>query len=329
MASEQQKLTEMQKRDAYQESIEIGILRAIKNQNAPFFHNKKAEDMPRAYNVSNGMPYKGLNSLLLDIKKEEFSYENNQWISLDEAKTLGASADELQNFKDNWRENYANKAVKIHYPQTTETKYVFKRDENGNKIPKVDDKGNIKYLKDKETGKYVIKDDEKVVLYEVEMKKVITKNGKEIDVKVTEKVPLPEPKFRTELLYNVDEFKTIDRSKFKELNQNLVKAHILRHIANNDKDSVLKVMISDLKLNPETMDAIQSYMNAQSRGFDYEVPKGLNQKQKEQVEKIVKDGISQAQAQKQEVAKTENKEVKQEAQKQTNVNKPKAKGRGR
>ena len=37
MASEQQKLTEMQKRDAYQESIEIGILSAIKNQNAPFF----------------------------------------------------------------------------------------------------------------------------------------------------------------------------------------------------------------------------------------------------------------------------------------------------
>ena len=37
MASEQQKLTEMQKRDAYQKNIEIGILSAIKKQKAPFF----------------------------------------------------------------------------------------------------------------------------------------------------------------------------------------------------------------------------------------------------------------------------------------------------
>ena len=87
----------------YEELIEqiktnavVSIAASIKSQKAPFLRHQNASDMSRAYNAATGMPFNGINSLLLDIKKAEMGYTSNQWVSLTQANMLGAAPQEIE-----------------------------------------------------------------------------------------------------------------------------------------------------------------------------------------------------------------------------------------
>lgn len=194
----------LEKKEKIKENVVASIFSNIKNQKneqgqrvykTPFLRFTKAEDMQRAYNASNGNSFEGLNSLLLDLKKAERGYETNQWLTITGAKALGASQEDINALikTDSWK----SRAVKVHFLQTKERVPVFKKDANGEMIPLRDKNGLQK------VGKYgnalfeIEKDHNNRWIYE-------TKN-------------LPHPVLITENYFNVAEFPSIKREKFKEI----------------------------------------------------------------------------------------------------------------
>ena len=342
-------------KENFKKQVHFEVGTAIKEGKAPFLRSHSAEDMAknRAYNPSNGIPYSGLNSLMLDIEKNRKNAPTNAWVSLRDAKNLGANPAEIEGLKNQWKD----KAVRIQYIQTTETKNIYKLDENGQKIPyldkntgqpaigkdgkplyefemipQLDDKGNVKYMFDKETKQ-----------------PILDENGNQkiwMDIK-TETIKLSEPIYRTELLYNISEFKTIDQNKLKDINPKIEKQHIWK----NSKDFTngkTSVVLEDMKgiLKDQTVEQIKEYFKAQNAKMDYKAPQGLNAIQKEQVQAMIdsskydkglditKDAIplqkapeAQAQAPKAQTqeAPAQKVEKQQEAPKQDNAKEVKAK----
>ncbi|WP_276890389.1 ArdC family protein [Helicobacter japonicus] len=290
----------------YEELIEqiktnavVSIATSIKSQKAPFLRHQNASDMSRAYNAATGMPFNGINSLLLDIKKAEMGYTSNQWVSLTQANMLGAAPQEIEAAKTNWQKN----AVSTHFIQKKEVKPIYSNE------PLLDKEGNQVVKKNGEPAFKFATDEKGNVLYE----------AKDI-----------EPTLKRELLYNIENFPSIDRSRIKELNVEKEYKHIYKH-SKEQQAGVKSVILEDIaeKLTPVTKEQIETYFKAQNYKQDYSVPKSLNQKQKEQVEQIATQIIKkqdekatkvQKPTQEQEKAKT----AKTEAPKTT-----KSKGRGR
>ncbi|RAX55483.1 ArdC-like ssDNA-binding domain-containing protein [Helicobacter sp. 10-6591] len=278
----------------------------------PFMHDQKAQDMSRAYNPSTGSSYEGLNSLLLDIKKAESKYPTNQWLSLKEMEILKADPQDIKNIKQNWRE----KAVKISYLQKKIVVPLHKLDENGQKVPLLDEKGNQRIGKNNEP------------LFEYELVSQIDKktNQPKINPKTnepfmnikTETRELETPIYRTELLYNVAECPSLDKSKFKELDKSREYKHILKN-AKDYEANVKKIVFEDIakELKPTTREQIEEYFKAQNQGKDFIVPRGLNEVQKEQVQKIATNIVNNT--------KTETNEHTKESQTQSNKNQTKDK----
>lgn len=292
----------MSAQPTYQELIEkiktntiVTIATSIKEQKAPFLKNQNAANMQRAYNATTGMPFSGINSLMLDIKKAEMGYENNQWITLQQAKMLGANEQEINMAKENWQKN----AVSIHFIQKKEAVPVYSNepylDENGKQITKKDGSLAFKFATD-ENGK---------MIYETK------------DI---------EPVLRRENLYNIDNFPSIDRNRLKELNVEKEQKHIYRHLK-EQKAGVKSVILEDIadKLTSVTREQIETYFKAQNFKQDYVVPKGLNEKQKEQVAKVVNESLEK----KEKAPKTQQVNKKAQEQKQdkpkTQAKKPQAK----
>lgn len=291
----------------YEELIEqiktnavISIAASIKSQKAPFLRHQNANDMSRAYNGATGMPFNGINSLLLDIKKAEMGYKNNQWITLQQAKMLGANEQEINAAKENWQKN----AVSIHFVQKKEAVPVYSNE------PLLDKEGNQVVKKNGEPAFKFATDEKGNVLYETK------------DI---------EPTLKRELLYNIENFPSIDRSRIKELNVEKEQKHIYRHLK-EQQAGVKSVILEDIaeKLTPVTKEQIETYFKAQNYKQDYSVPKSLNQKQKEQIEQIVTQTI-----QKQEQKATKEQSLTQEKQERAKTAKTeapktaKSKGRGR
>ncbi|MDE7235264.1 MULTISPECIES: ArdC family protein [Helicobacter] len=290
----------------YEELIEqiktnavVSIAASIKSQKAPFLRHQNASDMSRAYNAATGMPFNGINSLLLDIKKAEMGYTSNQWVSLTQANMLGAAPQEIEAAKTNWQKN----AVSTHFIQKKEVKPIYSNE------PLLDKEGNQVVKKNGEPAFKFATDEKGNVLYETK------------DI---------EPTLKRELLYNIENFPSIDRSRIKELNVQKEYKHIYKH-SKEQQAGVKSVILEDIaeKLTPVTKEQIETYFKAQNYKQDYSVPKSLNQKQKEQVEQIATQIIKkqdekatkvQKPTQEQEKAKT----AKTEAPKTT-----KSKGRGR
>ncbi|MDP2539828.1 ArdC-like ssDNA-binding domain-containing protein, partial [Helicobacter sp. faydin-H76] len=125
-----------EKKESYLRLVVKEIAEAIKNDYAPF--TKEAKNLPRAYNGSNGLPYTNLNSLMLDIKQKQYGYEDNVWISLNDAKFLKATKEEIDSIFNN--KNIPK--AQVSYIKTFEIEFVYKLDKDGNKIPLLDENGN-------------------------------------------------------------------------------------------------------------------------------------------------------------------------------------------
>lgn len=290
----------------YEELIEqiktnavISIATSIKSQKAPFLRHQNASDMSRAYNAATGMPFNGINSLLLDIKKAEMGYKSNQWVSLTQANMLGAAPQEIDNAKGNWQKN----AVSTHFIQKKEVLPIYSTE------PLLDKEGNQIIKKNGEPAFKFATDEKGNVLYETK------------DI---------EPTLKRELLYNIENFPSIDRSHIKELNVQKEYKHIYKH-SREQEAGVKSVILEDIaeRLTPITKEQIETYFKAQNYKQDYSVPKSLNQKQKEQVEQIATQIIKKQDEKATKVQKPMQEQKKVKTAKTEAPKTTKSKGRGR
>lgn len=213
-------------------------------------------DMLQAYQGILKQDEKG-NLVTAQYKYKCFNHQDK----LEEAQKLGASKDEIQNIRDTWRENYADKCAKVHYLQKTAMVNAHKLDEFGQKIPLKNDQGEQRIGKN---GKPLFEYDGQV--------KIKPKTGKSYFEIKQERITLEQPILRTELLYNVAEFKSIDREKIRDLNTQQVKKHLLKNLQEHQNgNDRTRVFFEDLKesLYPETAKQIESYFKAQSFEKDY------------------------------------------------------------
>lgn len=283
--------------ESIKQSAVAEIATAIMRKDAPFLQNVSKEKLQqRAYNASNGLAYEGVNSLLLDIKQAQHGYASNEWISLEEAQKLGASTDEIQHIRETWRDNYADKCAKVHYLQKTAMVNAHRLDEFGQKIPLKNDQGEQR----------IGKNGEPLFEYDGQVK-VNPKTGKSYFEIRQERIALEQPILRTELLYNVEEFKSIDKEKIRELNTQQVKKHLLKNLQEHQNgNDRTRVFFEDLKesLYPETARQIESYFKAQS--FEKEYIANPNQPEnaiKPEAKQSVDKAIESSKAAKEEVAK--------------------------
>lgn len=252
------------------------IINSISGDYAVFRKDKKAEEWQRAYNPTTGISFNNLNSLVLDIKQAQGEYQENAWISLRDAEFLGASRDEP---KDIFENKNLPKA-KISYIKTHELQPIFKLDGNGQKIPLLDKNGNQRVSQ--RTGE---------LLYEYEMVPQKTLDGKiklrddgQPFMKIaTEKIAI-EPTLVTEYLFNISEFKTIDRSRLKPINEDLKFNHIMRdskELAEERKQVGFPALENNADLNKTIKYQIKSYLFAQNseRDFNPQNTQENNQKQ--------------------------------------------------
>ena len=329
-----------EKRANIKADIVSEIATSIKHGYAPFLKDRSALDNQksnRPYNASNGLAFEGMNSLLADIKKEKFGYPTNQWLTIYDAQRMGVSQAALDKITDKevWRKEFADKALQTHYIQRNEKSYVPKLDENGNTIPLLDKDGNQRIGKN---GKPLIE-------YELDEKGFFKTQSK----------PLDTPRLKTELVYNIEEFKKLDpnfenltfkngKSKILPINENQVNRHIL---SNTQKEEHTRVFFSDLEktLLPNTAKNIKEYFNAQNFERAYKAPekKALTQQESNLLDNVISQNEQKAMQGKEKEAsnakdsygidkyfKEEKKqEVKQEATKTQAQPTQKSKGRGR
>lgn len=268
------------------------IATSIKYGYAPFLKDRSAFDNQKAnrpYNASNGLAYEGMNSLLADIKKEKFGYPTNQWLTIYDAQRMGISQDALDKITDKevWKKEFADKALQTHYIQRNERSYVPKLDEKGNTIPLLDENGQQRIGKN---GKPLIE-------YELDEKGFFKTQSKELDT----------PRLKTELVYNIEEFKKLDpnfenltfkngKSKILDINEAQVNRHIL---SNTQKEEYTRVFFSDLEntLLPNTAKNIKEYFNAQNYERGYKAPekKPLSQQESLKLDNAIAENEPKAQ----------------------------------
>lgn len=273
-----------EKRAEIKADIVSEIATSIKYGYAPFLKDRSALDNQksnRPYNASNGLAMEGMNSLLADIKKEKFSYPTNQWLSVYDAQRMGVSKEALDKItnKETWAKEYGDKALQVHYVQRNERSYVPKLDEKGNTIPLLDENGVQRIGKN---GKPLIE-------YELDEKGYFKTQSKELET----------PKLRTELLYNIEEFKKLDPnvenltfkngvSKILPINEKQVNRHILN---NTQKEERTRVFYSDIEntLLPNTAKNIKEYFNAQNFERGYKAPerKPLSQQEETKLDNAI------------------------------------------
>lgn len=264
------------------------------NSFAPFLRDQKAENLQRAYNASTGNAFMGINSLLLDIKKAEFGYQTNQWVTLRQARMLGASEADIQKAQEQWQE----KSVQTHFVNTKIAVPAYEKDENGNKIPLLDKEGNQRYALDKDGNRKLDENGNSIPLYKFKYEdtniQLKDKDGKLLfnednqpimKQKQVFEIQNVEPKLDTNRLYNLAEFPSVVKERVKPLNKESEYKHIYRHL--HDEKKSKGVILQDLeKISPTTREQIEHYFKAQNFKQDYKVPQALNERQKAQVAEI-------------------------------------------
>ncbi|PAF46199.1 hypothetical protein BKH41_09440 [Helicobacter sp. 12S02232-10] len=272
-----------EKKDTFGNYIVYEVAMAMKGQYAPFL--EKVETFNRAYNGLNGVPYNGLNSLVLDLKQKQGNYQSNVWLSLAEAKQLKVDEKEIDSI---FQDNSIPKA-KISFIKAFEYIPVYELDENGNKIPLLDKDGNQRL--DKHTQEPLFR-----YVYEPQLDKDgnlkinLQTNQPYIQMK-TEKVAI-KPTLESKFLYNVDVFKTLDKNKMKPIKKEFLHKAILWN--NKDFDhSKSHLIFGDIenKLHKATAEQIKGYLIAQNNDVAYEPPMKLNETQKQEVERIINEKL--------------------------------------
>ena len=274
-----------QKKKTYAKHIGYEIVQSISKDRAPFLEQRDFSEQERAFNPTNGIAYNNLNSLILDIKQKEGNYQSNQWISLQDAKFLGADQKEIDQIYSNaYRKDNPQgiPRAQISYIKESELRYVKKCDKNGNPIPLLDENGNQRVSS--KSGE---------LLFEYEMVPQKNQNG-EIRYKENgepfmdfkkERVKI-DPVLVVESLFNIDEFKTIDKNKLKPINKDTIFRHITKHKDGFDH-SKSNLILEDLRgiVYPETLKTIANYLYTQNALGKFE-PSIANNEAKKQQEKI-------------------------------------------
>ena len=173
--------TNAEKQDSINQYNKMILATAIK-QGKEFWKEDKSIDqinkeMP--YNPKTGEPYIGVTSAILQAVAKINGYENNQFMTMKQANTLGGKLKTLSD--ENGKEVISEKTGKIQYAQGVKIPLL----KTYELVPKLDDN-----------------------------KKQIMQNNKPVFVKQY----LPEPKLETTTLYHVSQFNDLDHSKFKEKN---------------------------------------------------------------------------------------------------------------
>lgn len=272
-----------EKKDTFGNYIVYEVTMAMKGQYAPFL--EKVETFDRAYNGLNGVPYNGLNSLVLDLKQKQGNYQSNVWLSLAEAKQLKVDEKEIDSI---FQDNSIPKA-KISFIKAFEYIPVYELDENGNKIPLLDKDGNQRL--DKHTQEPLFR-----YVYEPQLDKDgnlkinLQTNQPYIQMK-TEKVAI-KPTLESKFLYNVDVFKTLDKNKMKPIKKEFLHKVMLWHKKDFDH-SKSHLIFGDIenKLHKATAEQIKGYLIAQNNDVAYEPPMKLNETQKQEVERIIDEKL--------------------------------------
>lgn len=275
-----------EKKESFRNHIGYEITQAIVKKTAPFLEERNFENADlRAYNPSNGIAYNNLNSLMLDIKQKEGNYKSNAWISLSDAKFLGANEKEIEFIRANTQsQNNPNGILRarISYIKESELKYVKKLDENGQLIPLLDENGQQKISK---YGELLFENETTPQLDEKGNVKFKDDGTPFMDFK-TERVEI-EPTLVVESLYNIENFKTINPERLKPLNEKTVYRHITKHKEDFDKTKS-NLILEDLQkvIYPETIKTISKYFYAQNLKGKY--TPSITQTQAQQAQEQVK-----------------------------------------
>lgn len=290
-----------EKKETFAKHVGYELVQSIIDERAPFLESRDfSTSENRAFNPTNGIAYNNLNSLMLDIKQKQGNYQKNQWISLNDARFLGASDEEIKEIYENaQRKDNPNGIVRaqISYIKTSELQYVKKLDENGNFIPLLDEDGKQKVSSKGE----LLFENEKVPQLDANNNVKYKENGEPFMDFKTQRVEIA-PTLVVESLFNIDEFKTIDKKRLKELNPKTEFRHITKHKDGFDPSNS-NLILEDLKgiVYPETIKTIANYLYTQNAKGHY-------------TPSVKKEQAQEAQIAIKEAGKIKERETKQEKQ---------------
>lgn len=125
--------TNEERKESHKQTVVNTIMMAVKNGNDVFSRNSKDSNRDFiAYDATNGNPYGELNTLILDIKKEEMGYKENIWVGENDLRFLKSpmkNKSETGSNIDNLKEEFKKaadegKAISISYIQRERNKAI-------------------------------------------------------------------------------------------------------------------------------------------------------------------------------------------------------------
>ncbi|RKV00563.1 hypothetical protein DDP42_02625 [Helicobacter pylori] len=169
--------------------VKTRIIQGLKEKNSPFWDKSEiVANKERGHNALNGEPYCNLNDMLLDMEKNRLGFKSNAWVSLEEAKMLGASKEE----RDAIFKATQNKEI-------SPVRLMFIK--NKEPVPLVDNNGEL--VIDKNTKKPKHK------------QFAVIENGQKVFKPAYRDI---EPQVQFKFVYNVEMFPSINKEKIKPLN---------------------------------------------------------------------------------------------------------------
>lgn len=135
--------TSDERREIIKNNLAFTIIQSIKDKNSPLLKASTYKELAGvdskgnidnsniAFNGFNGIPYDGINMLLLDTAKKANGFSTNIWLDVKQAIMLGVNWESIKNLD----------GVKIQHTKTIEYQAQYELDSNGNKIPLLDSKG--------------------------------------------------------------------------------------------------------------------------------------------------------------------------------------------
>ncbi|GAA7063831.1 hypothetical protein ID0561_15380 [Helicobacter pylori] len=169
--------------------LKTRIIQGLKEKNSPFWDKPEiVANKERGHNALNVEPYCNLNDMLLDMEKNRLGFKSNAWVSLEEAKMLGASKEE----RDEIFKATQNKEI-------SPVRLMFIK--NKEPVPLVDNNGEL--VIDKNTKKPKHK------------QFAVIENGQKVFKPAYRDI---EPQAQFKFVYNVEMFPSINKEKIKPLN---------------------------------------------------------------------------------------------------------------
>ncbi|GAA7592750.1 hypothetical protein ckin49_01240 [Helicobacter pylori] len=169
--------------------VKTRIIQGLKEKNSPFWDKPEiVANKERGHNALNGEPYCNLNDMLLDMEKNRLGFQSNAWVSLEEAKMLGASKEE----RDAIFKATQNKEI-------SPVRLMFIK--NKEPIPLVDNNGELMIGENTKKPKH--------------KQFAVIENGQKVFKPAYRDI---EPQAQFKFVYNVEMFPSINKEKIKPLN---------------------------------------------------------------------------------------------------------------